>query len=143
VKVTTAVLHKPDIGTFETNSNGLAAPADAEKSALVLTKITNLVNILMRVIAKRTLRAFWRTHPDAEQPLKAWYEEAAKADWSKWTDIKEKYRTASALRHNRVVFNVKGNAYRLVVKINYPYRVVYIRFVGTHAEYDRVDVETI
>jgi mRNA interferase HigB len=97
----------------------------------------------MRIIAKKALREFWLRHADAEEPLLAWYREVEQADWDTPMKVKEKYRSASIVGGNRVVFNIKGNDYRLVVKINYPYRVVYIRFVGTHAEYDRIDVEEI
>jgi len=94
----------------------------------------------MRIIAKSTLRAFWQRHPDAEEALLAWYRETEKADWESPARVKEKYRSASFVEGNLVVFNMKGNDYRLVVKINYRYRVVYVRFVGTHADYDRIDV---
>ena len=97
----------------------------------------------MRSIAKRTLRDFWEEYPDAEEPLMAWYREAEKADWRGPVEVKEKYRNASIVGDNRVVFNIKGNDYRLVVKINYPHHVVYVRFVGTHAEYDKIDVEEV
>jgi mRNA interferase HigB len=97
----------------------------------------------VRIIAKGTLRAFWERHPDAEEPLLAWYREVEKADWSEPSQVKEKYRNASFVKDNRVIFNIKGNDYRLVVKINYPYRVVYVRFVGTHVEYDKIDVEEV
>ena len=96
----------------------------------------------MRIIAKRTLRQFWKLYPDAEDPLLAWYREGEKEDWSKPSQVKYKYRSASFVG-DRVVFNIKGNDYRLVVKINYPYRVVYVRFVGTHEEYDELDVEEV
>jgi mRNA interferase HigB len=98
---------------------------------------------LVRIIAKSTLRAFWAVHPDAEEPLFAWYREVEKEDWSEPAQVKEKYRNASIVKGNRVVFNIKGNDYRLVVRINYPYRMIYVRFVGTHAEYDRVNVEEV
>jgi len=98
---------------------------------------------LVRIIAKSTLRAFWAAHPDAEEPLLAWYREVEKEDWSEPAQVKEKYRNASIVKCNRVVFNIKGNDYRLVVKINYPYRMLYLRFVGTHADYDRVNVEEV
>ena len=102
------------------------------------------INILrMRIIAKRTLRDFWEEYPDAEEPLMAWYREAEKADWRGPAEVKEKYRNASIVGDNRVVFNIKGNDYRLVVKINYPHHVVYVRFVETHAEYDKIDVEEV
>lgn len=97
----------------------------------------------MRVIAKRTLRAFWESHRDAEEPLLAWYREVEQEDWDTPVKVKEKYGNASIVGDNRVVFNIKGNNYRLVVKINYPYRVVYIRFVGTHTEYDAINVEEV
>src|SRR6195256_5160380 len=97
----------------------------------------------MRIIAKGTLREFWELHQDAEEPLLAWYREVQKEDWDTPAKVKAKYRTASVIGDNRVVFNIKGNDYRLVVKINYPYRVVYIRFVGTHAEYDGIDAEEV
>ena len=97
----------------------------------------------MRVIAKRTLREFWELHPVAEEPLLAWYREVQKEDWDTPAKVKTKYRTASVIGDNRVVFNIKGNDYRLVVKINYPYRVIYIRFVGTHAEYDGINAEEV
>lgn len=99
----------------------------------------------MRVIAKRTLREFWEKPDcaDAEQPLKAWYSEARNADWKKPQDIKERYRQASFLKDNRVVFNIAGNKYRLIVKINYPFGIVYVRFIGTHKQYDAIDAETV
>ena len=97
----------------------------------------------MRIIAKSTLRTFWERHPNAEEPLLAWYRETEKADWESPAQVKARYRSASFVGENRVLFNIKGNDYRLVVKINYPYRVVYVRFVGTHAEYDKIDVEEV
>jgi mRNA interferase HigB len=97
----------------------------------------------MRIIAKKPLREFWERHPDAEEQLLAWHREVVKEDWDTPAKVKAKYGTASIVAGNRVVFNIKGNDYRLVVKINYPYRVVYIRFVGTHAEYDRIDAEEV
>jgi mRNA interferase HigB len=97
----------------------------------------------VRVIAKSALREFWKRHPDSEQPLRAWHGEAKAAAWQAPTDVKAKYRSASILRGGRVVFNVGGSKYRLVVKINYPFQVIYIRFIGTHHEYDHIDAETI
>ena len=97
----------------------------------------------MRVIAKSTLRKFWEWHPDAEQPLLAWFREVRQADWDMPAKVKARYRSASIVAGNRVVFNIKGDDYRLVVKINYGYRMVYVRFVGTHAEYDAMDVEEV
>jgi mRNA interferase HigB len=97
----------------------------------------------MRVISVKVLRSFWEKHPDAEKPLRAWYTEAKKARWSGPQDIKAYYRTASILRNNRVVFNIKGNTYRLVVAVKYDFQIVYIRFIGTHVEYDQTDAEEI
>ena len=97
----------------------------------------------MRIVAKRTLRIFWEKYPDAKDPLLAWYREVEKEEWSNPARLKEKYRSASVVAYKRVVFNIKGNDYRLVVKINYPYRVIYIRFIGTHTEYDKIDVEEV
>ena len=94
----------------------------------------------MRIIARKTLKEFWDRHPDAEQPLKAWFKFAHKADWKAPVEVKSDYGSASILADNRVCFNIAGNKYRLVVKVNYPYRILYIRFVGTHAEYDKIDV---
>jgi mRNA interferase HigB len=97
----------------------------------------------MRIIAKSTLRVFWEEYPDAEEPLLAWYREVEKEVWATPAELKEKYRSASIVGDKRVVFNIKGNDYRLVVKINYPYHVVYVRFIGTHAAYDKIDVEEV
>lgn len=97
----------------------------------------------MRVIAKKTLRDFWSLHADSEQQLKAWYEEAESGNWKNTQDIKLLYPSASFVSGNRVVFNIKGNSYRLIVKINYDYGIIWIRFIGTHAEYDKIDAKTI
>lgn len=97
----------------------------------------------MRIISKKALRECWERHPNAKQPLLAWFREVVSADWDTPAKIKAKYRSASIVGANRVVFNIKGNDYRLVVKINYAHRVVYVRFVGTHAEYDLVDVKEV
>lgn len=97
----------------------------------------------VRVIAKKALRDFWIKHPDCEQQLKAWYREADSSMWSGPRDIRKYYPTASILVNNRVVFNIKGNHYRLIVRINYSYRMVWIRFIGTHSQYDRIDATTI
>jgi mRNA interferase HigB len=97
----------------------------------------------MRIISKGTLREFWTHYPDAQESLLAWYREVEQEDWDGPAKVKVKYRNASILRNNRVVFNIRGNRYRLIVRINYPYRVVYIRFVGTHAQYDSINVEEV
>ena len=98
--------------------------------------------VLMRVIAKRTLRAYWEKDRRAEQPLKAWYAIAAKAEWSSPADVKAVYGNASIVGNDRVVFNIGGNRYRLVVRFDYASRIGFVRFVGTHAEYDAVDAST-
>lgn len=97
----------------------------------------------MKVVAVRTLRQFWARHPMAEHPLKAWHDEARQAGWQRPQDIKDHYGSASFLGSNRVVFNLKGNDYRLVTAIAYRVGVVYIKFIGTHAEYDRIDALTV
>lgn len=99
----------------------------------------------MRIIAKRTLRDFWEQsiYVDSEQPLKSWFKEASKACWRTPTDIKDKYRHASFPGNNRVVFNIAGNKYRLIVRVNYNNGMVYVRFVGTHTQYDQIDVRIV
>ncbi|WP_368566184.1 type II toxin-antitoxin system HigB family toxin [Pseudoxanthomonas sp. UTMC 1351] len=97
----------------------------------------------MRVVALSSLRTFWTSHSDAEQPLKAWYDEAKAASWATSHDIKARYASASFVGSNRVVFNIKGNDYRLIVAVAYKVGVVYIKFIGTHAEYDKVDAATV
>jgi len=96
----------------------------------------------MRVIALKRLREHWQSpgRGDSEQPLKAWHAIAAKASWRHFADVKAQFGSASAVGE-RVVFNIAGNKYRLVAYINYAFHTVYVRFVGTHAEYDRLDVE--
>ena len=97
----------------------------------------------MRVIAKKILRDFWSKYPDCEQQLKAWYSETEDAEWKNPAEIKKEYPSASILENNRVVFNIKGNKYRLIVRINYYYQMVWIRFIGTHARYDKINAGKI
>ncbi len=97
----------------------------------------------MRIIAISTLRIFWEIRADAEEPIKAWYQEARAADWATPHQVKAMYRNASVVGDNRIVFNIAGNKYRLIVKFNYSYRIGYIRFIGAHAEYDRINAEEI
>lgn len=97
----------------------------------------------MRLIAVSTLRQFWDKYPDAEQPIKAWVDEIAKAQWAQPADIKAHYRSASILKNRRVVFNIKGNDYRLIVAVAFKLGIVYVKFIGTHAEYDKIDAETV
>lgn len=97
----------------------------------------------MRIIARKALKDFWAKHPDAEQPLKIWFKETKGAAWKAPSDIKVLHRHASILKGGRVVFNIGGNKYRLVAKINYATGIVFIRFVGTHQQYDKINVETV
>ena len=97
----------------------------------------------MRVVAKKTLRIFWESHNDSEGYLSSWYDEATHANWKSPADIKRTYSSASIISNNRVVFNIKGNTYRLIIKINYGYGIVWIRFIGTHADYDKINAENI
>ncbi len=97
----------------------------------------------MRLIALSTLKTFWIRHPDAKQPLLAWHEHVKHADWQSPTDVKTDFGSASILQDGRVVFNLAGNKYRLVAWINYPYRVVYIRFLVSHRQYDQIDAQSI
>lgn len=97
----------------------------------------------MRVIAKKILREFWEKHNDCEQQLKSWFQEASKAEWTSPNEIKSEYPSASIIGNDRIVFNIKGNTYRLIVKINFDYLMVWIRFIGTHAEYDKINAKTI
>lgn len=97
----------------------------------------------MRIIALPVLRDFWNKHPDAELPLRAWYAEASHADWCTPADIKVAHRNASFLAKSRVVFNIKGNDYRLVVAVHYNRGQMFILFVGTHAAYDRIDATSV
>lgn len=97
---------------------------------------------MKRIIAKKTLREFWETHPASEQHLKTWYQTASKSDWKTPNDVKRTYRNASIVGNNRIVFNIKGNEYRLIVRINYEKEWIFIRFIGTHKEYDQIDAST-
>ena len=97
----------------------------------------------MRVIAKRTLREYWEQNPDSEQQLLSWYREALKSEWENPNQIKKQYASASILKNSRVVFNICGNKYRLIVEINFQRKWIFIRFIGTHKEYDKIDANTI
>ncbi len=110
---------------------------------MICSHYGNLVYLDMRVIAIKKLKDFWRKYPDSELPLRSWYFEAKNNNWKSPNDIKNFYSTASILKNNRVVFNIKGNDYRLVVSINYHYKIVYIRFIGTHKEYNKIKAEEI
>ena len=97
----------------------------------------------MRIIARSTLKKYWQAHPQTEEPLKAWYADVRNSSWKKPADLRTSYATGSILKDNRAVFNIKGNQYRIVVRINYGIGLVFIRFVGTHAEYNKINAETI
>jgi len=97
----------------------------------------------MKIIAIKALRKFWECHPDVEQHLKAWVSEVRRANWMQPAEIKAQYRNASILKNRRVVFNIKGNDYRLVVAVAYRFESVYMKFVGTHAQYDAIDAGTV
>jgi mRNA interferase HigB len=97
----------------------------------------------MRVIALRTIKQFIAKHDDAREPALAWYRQVLGADWASPAEVKREFGSASILKDGRAVFNIGGNKYRIVVWINYPYRVVYVRFIGTHRQYDAIDAQTI
>ena len=97
----------------------------------------------MHVISRKKLSQFWEKHKDAEDALKEWFKEAEHANWRTTNDIKARFRSADFIQGNRVVFNIKGNQFRLVVKIEYLSQVIFIRFIGTHKEYARIDAEII
>ena len=97
----------------------------------------------MRVIALSTLREFWCKHPPAEVPLQSWSAEARRASWNSPAEVKESHRNASFITGDRVVFNIKGNDYRLIVAMRYRKQIMYVRFIGTHREYDKVDAGTV
>jgi len=97
----------------------------------------------MRVLSRQTLVQYWTIHKDVEDALNTWFKEAEQAHWKSPSDIKARYGSADFLKDNRVVFNIKGNHYRLIVKIHYNTEVVFIRFVGTHTEYEKINAETV
>lgn len=98
---------------------------------------------MKRIIAKKTLREFWEKHADSEQYLKTWHETAKNSNWNSPNEVKETFINASVLKDSRVVFNIKGNSYRLIVKFNYVRQWAFIRFIGTHAEYDKINADTV
>jgi len=97
----------------------------------------------MNIVARKTLMGFWNDHPDCEEQLKTWYAEMKRSSFTSPHEIKEKYGTADPVGNNRVVFNIKGNKYRLIVKFDYRRQKGFIRFIGTHKEYDRINAEEI
>ena len=118
-----------------------AGALDARIAVTIL--VTIWYNLGVRIISRRILREFWEKHPEATIPLQTWFHDVEHATWNSPADIKAVYRNASIVANNRVVFNIKGNLYRFVIVVVYQHGVVYIRFVGTHAEYGRIDATTI
>ena len=96
-----------------------------------------------RIFAKSTLREFWENFPDSEQYLKTWYDTAMSSNWKIPSDVKQTYANASILKESRIVFNIKGNSYRLVAKFNFEKQWIFIRFIGTHKEYNKINANTI
>ena len=97
----------------------------------------------MHVFSKGTLRQFWEQHPDSQGPLEDWYRRASRETWASPADVRERYANVSFVANDRVIFRFKGGTYRLIVRVFYPARQVYIRFIGTHAEYDRINAEEV
>jgi len=97
----------------------------------------------LRILSIKILREFWKINPDCEEQLKTWYQDTEKAVWANPNQIKSDYPSASILNDNRVVFNIKGNHYRLIIKVNYDYQIIWIRFIGKHKEYDKINVQNI
>jgi mRNA interferase HigB len=97
----------------------------------------------MRIISRKKIREFWEKHSDARPALESWYADAKQANWRTPSNIKDVYKNASFVANNRVVFNIKGNKYRLVAAVQFEYGIIYIRFVGNHKEYDRIDATTV
>ncbi len=97
----------------------------------------------MQIIARRTLRAFWEVNPPAEAPLRTWYALVAAADWTGPADVKAHFGSADFVGDNRIIFNIGGNKYRLIVHVAYTYKRVLVKFVGTHADYDKINAEDV
>ena len=98
---------------------------------------------MRNIVSRKKLRNFWASYPDSEESLKTWYKVTMKANWKSSNEVKAQYRNASVIGDNRIVFNVCGNKYRLIVKFNYQMQWAWIRFIGSHSEYDRIDAITI
>ncbi len=98
---------------------------------------------MKRILAKSTPREFWEKHPDSEQYLKTWYDTAMNSEWKTPGDVKQSYASASILKDSRIVFNIKGNSYRLVIKFNFEHQLAFVRFIGILSEYDNIDANSI
>jgi len=103
----------------------------------------NLLYLLMRVIAVKTLKENWDEFPEAKQALLAWYEETEAAQWNNPNELKHQYRSASIITDKRVIFNIHGNSYRLIVDIEYRLKIVFIVWFGTHKQYDKIDAKKV
>lgn len=110
---------------------------------MVLKNSQNGIKYTMHLISRRKLKDFWKKYTDAEGQLKAWAKEVQHAEWKTPSEVKARYGSADPIGDNRIVFNIKGNTYRLIVKFHYNTQIAYIRFIGTHAEYDKIDAEKI
>lgn len=106
-----------------------------------MTKYWERGSLYVRIIARSTLTKFWEIYPNSEEALKSWYYEVKHAEWCNPAEAKRKYRSASVLKKGRIVFNICGNTYRLLCAINYRQRIVFIKFIGTHKQYDELDME--
>jgi mRNA interferase HigB len=125
-----------DLSTLKRNK-----PRDLNKNVTIL--VTFFVYLLMRVIAVKTLKEFWESAPEAEQALLAWYEEAEAAQWANPNELKQQYRNASIITDKRVIFNIHGNSYRLIVDIEYRLKIVFIVWFGTHKQYNKIDAKKV
>lgn len=105
--------------------------------------LTNYNLAMSRIFVKGTLRSYWEKYPETEQYLKTWYDTAINANWKSPNEVKYNYANASILKNSRIVFNVKGNSHRLIAKFNFEKQWIFIRFIGTHSEYDKIDANTI
>ncbi len=97
----------------------------------------------MRVITKRTLKTFWGKHSDCEQQLLSWYKTAKQAKWKSYEELKQQFGTCKIVGEDRIIFKIKGNKYRLIVKITFINQIIWIRFIGTHEEYNKINAKTI
>lgn len=116
---------------------------DVIQKVLVCSSSQFTKQVVMKIFSRGTLREFWKKHQDCELQLKTWYRETEQANWQHINQIKSEYPSASILKDNRIVFNIKGNHYRLIVKFNFEYQLAWIRFIGTHAEYDKINANEV
>lgn len=129
--------------TYGKNFNYKHRAKSSQIANLLLLLQSDFKNYMERIFAKSTLREYWEVHPDSEQYLKTWFDTAMSSDWKTPNDVKQTYANASILKDNRIVFNIKGNSFRLVAKFNFEKQWIFVRFIGTHAAYDKIDANTI